>query len=742
MAQAGVYAPGQVIDADVTIRVNGIVREHVSMDWAGDTTGGLPEQVVSAGTGMRSRTGTIHWAQQDVQAEPPHPLRQAGGWPPREGDEVVIDATVDTGQGPYTFRRFTGRLGRTTGSLTDGTLTSQITDTLGDALLAPCTIPAMITGDYGKSSRVLWLAFEQAGLGLIPPATSESVLHSLPQGGTSPVIGGEVSFSPDGAWSMSGDPLRFEAWSNLLTYTTGASRGSKALLVLGRGASSWDSELTVRFVGGALVKVRFVKATRKVTMTVAGTVVGTHDYIGSEAVPVLGFRAEGSTVHLYLSASGASVSIPVTLSASVDAVWGLMLSAVDVQYTAMTAVQSAAWVGSTPRDPAGLERSALEQQNIGATRSFENVPARTIVDSWGEATLGSVWMDELGRTKAVARDRLLARPVSRTLHVEERVLAGSWSVGDDQVHSAVIVRGQQGVANRHRAGEYWATVYQESSARSFETATVVERFIEAPSDVEWGPIDLTAQHAMATTVAGTLPSEGTWIWGVSTTDEYNAPETWIWSPTYPGGAYSIAIERLGNRTLKLTETITPPPGRIADLKAPNEDAYSELRQVYRNTPSPVIRGEWTSTWADYSVTGAARGPAWAPPLEHNADWWLTTEDAQRVADVLAAEVTSPIPTLSGVQVLWDPTRQIGDVEEWVAHDKNGTESWRARVLVTGYAEAWTGRVPEQSVDVRVISWTDPLDGKTYDDLAAAYANYSGMSAGTYQGVYDALPNQI
>ncbi|MEU2418973.1 hypothetical protein ABZ546_14450, partial [Brachybacterium paraconglomeratum] len=78
MAQAGVYAPGPVIDADVTIRVNGIVREHVSMDWAGDTTGGLPEQVVSAGTGMRSRTGTIHWVQEDVQEEPPHPLRQSG----------------------------------------------------------------------------------------------------------------------------------------------------------------------------------------------------------------------------------------------------------------------------------------------------------------------------------------------------------------------------------------------------------------------------------------------------------------------------------------------------------------------------------------------------------------------------------------------------------------------------------------------------------------------------------------
>ncbi|MEU2418880.1 hypothetical protein ABZ546_13970, partial [Brachybacterium paraconglomeratum] len=177
MAQAGVYAPGPVIDADVTIRVNGIVREHVSMDWAGDTTGGLPEQVVSAGTGMRSRTGTIHWVQEDVQEEPPHPLRQSGGWPPREGDEVVIDATVDTGSGPYTYRRFTGRLGRTTGSLINGTLTSQITDRFGDALKALVTIrPTAGYGvNYGRSVWGMYQAIGAAGLAALPAPDKDTI---------------------------------------------------------------------------------------------------------------------------------------------------------------------------------------------------------------------------------------------------------------------------------------------------------------------------------------------------------------------------------------------------------------------------------------------------------------------------------------------------------------------------------------------------------------------------------------
>ena len=134
----------------------------------------------------------------------------------------------------------------------------------------------------------------------------------------------------------------------------------------------------------------------------------------------------------------------------------------------------------------------------------------------------------------------------------------------------------------------------------------------------------------------------------------------------------------------------------------------------------------------------SEGQSLAEDLIHDSSWWLTPADAQRVADALAAEVTQPMPTLSQVDVLWDPRRQIGDIEEWIAVDKTGAESWRARVLVTGYAEAWDGAVPSQSVDVRVISWTDPTDGKTYGDLADAYSTYAGMT-GTYQQVYDALP---
>ena len=57
----GVYSPGAVIDARLRIFVDGIEREHVSAEWEGHTSGGLPESLIAAGDGVFSRTGRIKW---------------------------------------------------------------------------------------------------------------------------------------------------------------------------------------------------------------------------------------------------------------------------------------------------------------------------------------------------------------------------------------------------------------------------------------------------------------------------------------------------------------------------------------------------------------------------------------------------------------------------------------------------------------------------------------------------------
>ena len=732
MAQSGVYAPGPVIDADVTIRVNGIVREHVSMDWAGDTTGGLPDQVVSAGTGMRSRTGTIVWAQQDrVEVEPPHPLRQSSGWPPREGDSVVIDATVDTGQGPYTFRRFTGRLGRTTGSLTDGTLTSQITDTLGDRLRNLATVPPTISTGFARTHWAAYQALAQAGLGAIPGPDKDTILWNGYQGGTNPLIG-ELVQNGIGY----GDAYGLETASSIVTAPDGTPRNSRDVLVVSRaGTGTGVSSVSLR-IGGRVVTLSYTPSADEYSLSVSGTgAIGTWPRRDDSPLPLLAFRVSGVGIRVYTSPTTASdvTTVVIPQSDVVEQAGGALIAGVSVRYTSSAA--AARVVASTNPLPASIRPSQLEQQRIPATRGFENVRARQVVDSWSEATLASVWMDERGKTLCIARDRLLTTPVSRSLRIDERVFTGSWSVGDDSVVSAVIVKGEQSATQNPSSDEDLAIIYQEGSTRSFEEPVTIERFIEAPTEMDWGPVDLTPSQFGIDPMLGALPGRGTWVGAVSTlSDSNDSPETWAHQS---GIIHTATIERLGQRTLKVTESINwVPAGRTVYMKTPLVGTL--ISPAYRGQPSPTIRGRWTTTWTDFTVAGATTGPAWADELTHDSGWWLTPADAQRVADALAAEVTQPMPTLSRVDVLWDPTRQIGDVEEWTAVDKTGAESWRARVLVTGYSEAWDGQVPSQQVDVRVISWTDPVDGKTYGDLAAAYSNYAGIT-GTYQQVYDALP---
>lgn len=733
MAQSGVYAPGPVIDADVTVRVNGVVREHVSMDWAGDTTGGLPDQVVSAGTGMRSRTGTIHWAQEDVQAEPPHPLRQTAGWPPREGDKVVIDATVDTGQGPYTFRRFTGRLGRTTGSLTDGTLTSTITDTLGDSLRKVVTVPPTISyaQHYSRTHWTMYQALAQAGLGAIPGPDSDTILWNGYQGGLNPLVGELINSGTE-----YGDPYGLSIWSSALTGPDGTPRNSRDVLVLARAATAGATPSVSLRIGSRVITLTYTRSTDAYTLAVSGVgAIGTWQRRDDSPLPLLAFRVSGVGIRVYTSPTTAAdvTTVVIPQSDTVDQVGGETIAGVSVRYTSSAA--AARVVASTNPLPASIRRSALEQERIPATRGMENVRARQVIDSWSEATLASVWMDEHGQAHCVARDQLLTTPVSRSLRIDERVFDGSWSVGDDSVVSAVILKGEESTTQRPSPVYDKAVIYQEGSSRTVEASEVIERFIEAPGEMEWGPIDLSPSRFGTDPMLGSLPGRGTWVGAVSSlSDSNDDPETWV---QQSGIGYSVVIERLGQRTLKVTETLTGiPGGRTVYLKTPL--VGTQIHPAFRGQPSPTIRGLWTTTWMDFTITGASTGPDWAEELSHDSSWWLTPADAQRVADALAAEVTEPMPTLSRVDVLWDPRRQIGDVEEWTAVDKTGAESWRARVLVTGYSEAWDGRVPSQSVDVRVISWADPTSGKTYNDLSKAYTTYAGMT-GTYQQVYDALP---
>lgn len=742
MAQALTFNPGPVQNITLNVYVNGVLRPHRSVDFGGDTPGGLPDQVVSAGTGMRSRTGTIHWATPKVQKEAPHPVRREDGWPPREGDDVVIEAVGAFG----VSRRFTGRLGKVTGSLVDGTLTSDITDRLADHLSTPVSIEPMLTGAQGQSYRIAWEAIERAGLGLLMEAEGDgdTILHWTPQGDSWPTIGGNVS----GTHTVTADPFGVDVVNGPTIECLGTGRGGRGIMVIARGATASTSTVRVRMDDESLFTLSHSPGSGMLTMTLDGVTIRTEPYVG-EGLPILAFGLSGDLVRLWTSGTTrVDFFLDAPMLAWPARVWGDRLAAAHVRYVP-TLTYGGEMVARLLEYPAAMHRTALATGRLPATRGFENVTAREVVESWSDSTLSSFWMDEFGRTHLVARDRLKTRPTSRTVRLDQRLFAGSWSIGDDSVYSGVTVRGQQGLVQGSPREDYRVTIYQEQTARVVTEAEDFERFIEAPPEVDWGPIDLIpSRWTSNASVTGTQPEYGTWIHAVVPYDAGGGKlDRWAWDNVPVPSVYNAQFERLGQRTLKVSEQVVPGVG-IADgvfLKSPERKEYQLLTWIwspYRDLPSPIIRARWTSTWTDYAVHSGG-GPAHAPTLEHDIGWWNTRVDAQKIVSSLAAEVTSPMATFSDVTMLWDPRRQIGDVENWIAVDSRGEDTWSARVLVVGYRESWEDGVPSQVVSVRVLSMTDIANGKSYTDMAAAYADYNQVDdySATYSDVYNALPDR-
>ena len=126
--------------------------------------------------------------------------------------------------------------------------------------------------------------------------------------------------------------------------------------------------------------------------------------------------------------------------------------------------------------------------------------------------------------------------------------------------------------------------------------------------------------------------------------------TWSFAPIGPGAwKYKFNVTRL--------------PGSADRVKtATRSEDTTDLKASYRDRGLPLLRamGKATSTDADYTST--VRGPSGAPELVHDVGWFIQHDTRIKgVADFIATELTTPLPRISGLQVLPDPRIQLGDM---------------------------------------------------------------------------------
>lgn len=739
----GKYEPGPVIEAKLRIYVNGKERPHVSASWEGNTTGGLPESLVAAGDGVYSRTGKVTWA--PGSAVTLHPLAPVGEtrWTPQHGDKIYIEAEV----AGVKFPRFTGYLGASAYDLTSDKVTTDITDGIGVALQEILTVEPQLgfANNYLRSSWVTMRAFEQAGLGILPPVTSDTVLQNSGQSGTNPAVGRLIRSGIE-----RGTALGQSTWDDMATWAEDTPRAGRDIMVYSRSAGVREhaTSVAVTFADPLLVMtLTYDLVTTELTLhsTGHGGVVFRQKVEPTEPMPPMAFKVNAAGTRIWLGREESVLlpAITIPASATVTSATGTRCPGIKVDYLTD-------WrdgdrrVQAMHARPVKLLRSTLEQERVPATRGFENATAESIISEWCAATLASVWVDETGQPIAAARDRLVTPKPEITDKIEEKVFSGAWATARDGVRSKVVIKGQE--VSRAGSSDARHVVYQPENIIELSPGESKEIFYTYPGEIDVIGLD-TNFRPVVKAKAGIYDWEafnggaGSW-WAISFENAVE-PEGYRWTGSHPEHEdVTGSLEKLGQRAIKMTLSVHQNSvSKIEKYYLATPSLGTSLRFANRGVPTPIIRATNINTWVGYTVEMPGGVPMQAPAFELEARWWLTRADATRVAASLAENISHENITFDALAMLWDPRKQIGDSHKLLATDESGPR-WEVEYLLTGYKEAWEGNVPTCSYDAQAKRVTDLRAGKTYADMAAAYAAYAAIpSARTYGEVFAVLPER-
>lgn len=703
----GTYAPGAVIDARLRIFVEGVEREHISAEWEGHTSGGLPESLIAAGDGLFSRTGRIKWAAGTATTAAPFAPAGETRWVPRHGASVKIVAEVNG----VTFPRFTGFLGASTYSLVSDEVETAISDGLSAALQTPVTIePAVLHKAQTTGGWTAYQALEQAGYGLLPPPHETTLIYVPGAFGLGAGVGEFVS-----AGSVS------EAAPGFLTSTNtiyrpikGFDRHAEDLLAVSRAAPNRDAAISLKLRGEAEVRLAWSRGASLLTLSQGGQLIGQVKVPSPQKCQLLAVAIAWDSITVWTDTANSQkfnrrLSNDAELeTASCTNTLGLHVS----QHEPITGDYSRSHVAKMVREtPPKILASKIATEPLSATRGFENVAAAEVVTAWCNATLSTVWVDEEGTLVMAARDRLASAASVMTDVVSERVFAGSWQTARDGVRSLVRVNSLQPTADdgawqAGRGGKSFngaaAVAHDSSSSTPLTQNSDNIQFINWEDNVDVIRLDTNYRpivNAKKKIFDWDEFNKLTGSWWAISFENNEQPPGWRWTGGEPQHeTLTGKLEKLGQRGVKLTH-------RVDTVKGGNSKTYSliapslgvgTLGQWAWGRPMPLLRADWVVTWEKKHFTAYSRKSG-AGAFVLDVGWYVTEKDARKVAEALAQEIGTERITFDAISMLWDPRKQVGDTITLSAG------RWTAECIITGSRESWDGYVPTVSYDLEAKS---------------------------------------
>ncbi|AEI11809.1 hypothetical protein Celgi_1290 [Cellulomonas gilvus ATCC 13127] len=530
------------------------------------------------------------------------------------------------------------------------------------SMRAPVTVPSSLlvasSGTdvaYTDAAWVIFTAARAGGRHAVPPPVPSAILAASLCGSAVPEVGGIANIVASGwQWDtgLAGKIGAVEIGADLVPTSPIAVGSTTYFTWTSSSRYGWSSSLHVRTVtGGSYLHLLPLYGTFRVAASGGSEVFGTWDRTANTVDEWrVEFRVERlSSTQTRVSLRGINTapwSTPVTLTHPAMGDWTI------VNPESMNGLQV-----TTADDPALF---AAPSAYIAASGS----PLDAIVgvgqrDAWdliqevAAATMGAVWIDELGHLIYRARDTMRGAGASSGTVTADGVVDLPWSISTADVADRVEVTYQP--ANIATSSTYGLTVWQADAAIRVPAGKTVQVIAQlesaaasdfAPFYALWaGPTDTAtySRWAAATSASGggASPASGALVVTIeplSTTQVRlsirNTTATTLWT-----------VDGTGAPTLVLRANVHATPGEAVTIAA------GAAAEVARNALS-VNLGPWVQ---DAAV-------------------------AAEMLDWLRAMTSTPAPMLEGVEVMPDSTIRLGDVRTLVDPTYTGIST---KVLVAG-----------------------------------------------------------
>lgn len=703
--------PGSLIGGDIRhittrVVVNGVDRQHVSWTLDGEISGDLPEQVV-AGSGITQATGTIIWAaSEDVSDASANPWNRRTGWLPSKGDSVLVYA----GDGVSEWVQFTGVIDTTTGNV-GGTVQSTVIDAY-DQLSAQVSHPALLAvmppvnrgGSYRGVGLVhtyyVDLAFRAARFFCTPQQEPGCVFHVPAQGGIWPHHGSLLTAgTQDGTGSYPSN--NFASWgfavSNFQATATPASSrpATDPVQLTAVIAESHAGLFYLRAAYGSSYVQLTINSSKLVSANIGTTVVASMQLLGEAVVQLL---YKNGTVTLKAS-TGQIATGSGSLSGSMGTVTfsgqpGARVAGMQISHPSLAQeFRSIGFVRNARINTSNVSHMGV----LTAVPAIQPQAAHELLDQISSATLSCMWINELGEMQWWPALAIQAQPVRDTLTTLDDILEMDWEdsllgsrskVSIKYLEPAIKISPWQNI-----------TVYEGDGA-TMESGEKSEEIVGPGSDEAWYGVDEDPTRLGTSSWALYNPRRGSFVGGFFSSEGVTTSES--------GLTLSIGFLKRGVSNYRITHTVGTLPADVSANLATSPTSPS-LWDRNRDKPLPRLGAFGYAKWSDAEYSPVQVGGV-GPELVHDGGSWIPFDIADRYFSYLSGKTSMPQPTVSGLEVVFDPRRQRGDIVRVSSPALLGVEM---TALIVGLSTNADNGIT-QTLSVRILSVS--RIGQTYAEF--------------------------